>query len=310
MTCDFARHGAHAKTPDRKDAKSQRRKGAKTSRTVEARIEIPGLLSAGGVLDRIVDAKVKRLDQARRLRPLESLTAQAVAIAALPRERSFAAALGRVNRINVIAEIKQRSPSKGIICQDFDPVQIAESYSSGGAAALSVLCEEDFFGGSLAHLEAIRRRVDLPLLRKDFVFDAYHVYESRVAGADAVLLIVALLGGELLARLIGLANELGLDALVEVHSADEMKRAAQAGASIIGINNRDLTTFKVDLETSLLLAPLAPEGAVLVSESGVSTGSDIRGLKSAGFSAFLVGEHLMRDKSPGEALRRLIDEAG
>jgi indole-3-glycerol phosphate synthase len=275
---------------------------------VETRIEHPGLLSAGGVLDRIVEAKAGRLDETKRRAPIGEIAAKALALAALPGERSFAAALCRPDRVNVIAEIKQRSPSKGIICQDFDPVRIAESYANGGAAALSVLCEEDFFGGSLEHLEAVRS-VGLPLLRKDFVFDPYQLYESRVAGADAVLLIVAVLEDELLARLIGLANELGLDALIEVHSADEMMRAARAGASLIGINNRDLTTFNVDLDTSIQLAPLAPEGAILVSESGINTGSDIRRLRSAGFSAFLVGEHLMRAQHPGEALERLIEEA-
>ena len=271
-------------------------------------INLPGLLSAGGVLDRIVEAKAGRLDQAKRRAPIERLTPEALAIA-VSRGRSLAAALRQADRVNVIAEIKQRSPSKGITCEDFDPVRIAESYASGGAAALSVLCEEDFFGGSLAHLEAIRHSVDLPLLRKDFIFDEYQLYESALAGADAVLLIVAILEDELLAKLIGLANELGLEALVEVHSADEMKRAARAGASIIGVNNRDLTTFTVDLGTSIQLAPLAPEGAILVSESGINTGADIRRLRSAGFSAFLVGEHLMRAQDPGEALRRLIEEA-
>jgi indole-3-glycerol phosphate synthase len=275
---------------------------------VDTRIELPGVLSAGGVLDRIVEAKAGRLDEAKRRAPIGGVTAKALALAGLPKKRSLAAGLRRPDRVNVIAEIKQQSPSKGIICEDFDPVRIAESYASGGAAALSVLCEEDFFGGSLAYLEAIRRRVDLPLLRKDFIFDPYQLYESRVADADAVLLIVAILEDELLVRLIGLANELGLDALVEVHSADEMMRAARAGASLIGVNNRDLTTFNVDVDASIQLAPLAPDGVILVSESGINTGSDIRRLRSAGFSAFLVGEHLMRAQHPGEALRRLIEE--
>jgi indole-3-glycerol phosphate synthase len=295
-------------TQRRQAAKPQSSNVGNTTSTVETRIEQPGLLRAGGVLDLIVEAKAGRLDEAKRRAPIGEVAAKALSLAALPGERSFAAALRRRDRVNVIAEIKQRSPSKGIICEDFDPARIAESYASGGAAALSVLCEEDFFGGSLEHLEAVRG-VGPPLLRKDFIFDAYQLYESRVAGADAVLLIVALLEDDLLARLIGLANELGLDALVEVHSADEMMRAARAGASIIGINNRDLTTFNVDLDTSIQLAPLAPEDAILVSESGINTGSDIRRLRSAGFSAFLVGEHLMRAQHPSEALRRLIEEA-
>lgn len=276
---------------------------------METRIELPGLVSAGGVLDRIVEAKAGRLGEAKRCVPIELLAPEALAIAALPRGRSLAAALRRPGRLNIIAEIKQRSPSKGIIREDFDPVRIAGGYASGGAAALSVLCEEDFFGGSLEHLEAIRRRVELPLLRKDFIFDEYQLYESVLAGADAILLIVAILEEELLAKLIGLANELGLDALVEVHSRDEMERAGRAGALIIGVNNRDLTTFTIDLDTSIQLASLAPEGAILVSESGINTGSDIRRLRSAGFSAFLVGEHLMRAQDPGKAVRHLIEEA-
>jgi indole-3-glycerol phosphate synthase len=171
------------------------------------------------------------------------------------------------------------------------------------------LTEEDFFEGSLKHLRAVRARVELPLLKKDFVFDEYQLREALNAGADAVLLIVAILEDFQLARLIALARELGLDALVEVHSADEMRRAIGAGASIIGINNRDLITFNVDLGTSIELARLAPQDAILVSESGINTGDDVRRLRAAGFSAFLVGEHLMRADDPGEALERLIDES-
>jgi indole-3-glycerol phosphate synthase len=263
-----------------------------------------GVLAAGGVLDRIVEAKVKRLAEAKRRAPLEQLTRPAAR-----KLNSFRAALTR-DGVNIIAEIKHRSPSKGVIREDFDPVGIAEGYGNAGAAALSVLVEEDFFGGSLEHLRAIRSRVELPLLRKDFIFDEYQLYESASAGADAVLLIVAMLEDELLARLIRLAAELDMDALVEVHSADEMSRADKAGATIVGVNNRDLTTFAVDLETSIQLARIATDGAVLVSESGINAGSDIQRLKAAGFSAFLVGEHLMRAIDPGAALLQLLSEAG
>lgn len=262
-----------------------------------------GVLAAGGVLDRIVEAKVKRLDEAKRRAPLEQLSKLTI-----HRPRPLEAALAR-DTVNVIAEIKHRSPSKGIIREDFDPVRIAESYVNAGAAALSVLVEEDFFGGSLEHLQAIRSRVELPLLRKDFIFDEYQLYEAAFAGADAVLLIVAILEDELLAKLIRSVAELGLDALVEVHSADEMNRATQAGATIIGVNNRDLTTFAVDFETSIQLAAVATDGAILVSESGINSGSDIRRLRSAGFSGFLVGEHLMSAKDPGAALLQLVSEA-
>jgi indole-3-glycerol phosphate synthase len=261
-----------------------------------------GIVRAGGVLDRIVEAKLLRVAEAKRNRPLESLGPK-------PAARSFAEAVGRRGRANVIAEIKHRSPSRGVIRESFDAVRIAESYAGAGAAALSVLTEEDFFGGSLDHLRRVRSATALPILRKDFVFDEYQVYESAAAGADAILLIVAILNDELLARLLGLAGEMGLDALVEVHTLEEMERASRAGARIIGVNNRDLTSFKVELETSTRLARFAPEGAILVSESGINSGADIRRLSESGFNAFLVGEHFMRADDPGEALRQLIADA-
>jgi indole-3-glycerol phosphate synthase len=259
-----------------------------------------GVRAPGGILDRIVGAKLRRLNETKQRVPLAILSKSKSRDT-----KSLSEALSRTGT-NIIAEIKQRSPSKGIICEDFDPVRIAMSYAGGGAAALSVLCEEDFFGGSLEHLVSIRSCVDLPLLRKDFILDEYQIYESASAGADAILLIVAILEDELLSRLLGLAGEVGVEALVEVHSADEMKRALQVGASIIGINNRDLTTFNVELETSVSLATDAPRGALLVSESGIHNGQDIRRLRSAGFNGFLVGEHLMRAGNPGDALAHLI----
>ena len=268
-----------------------------------------GIRAAGGILDRIVEAKAVRLEAAKRRTTLQELIERAAERSSTRIRHSLTDALARADSVNIIAEIKQRSPSKGIIRDEFDPVSIAEAYAGAGAAALSVLAEEDFFGGSLDHLEAIRSRVALPLLRKDFIIDEYQLYESVLAGADAVLLIVAMLEDELLESLIKLAGRLELDALVEVHSTDEMKRAIRAGAAIIGVNNRDLTTFAVDLETSIDLARLAPKGAVLVSESGIHSGSDIRRLKSAGFNAYLVGEHLMRAPDPGAALGQLIREA-
>jgi len=266
------------------------------------------MIKAGGILDRIVGAKAVRLEAAKRRAPINGLMDRASSQSSTRICHSLADALSRA-QVNIIAEIKQRSPSKGIIRDDFDPIRIADSYAGAGAAALSVLAEEDFFGGSLEHLEAIRSRVALPLLRKDFIFDEYQLYESLLAGADAVLLIVGILEDELLGSLIDLADKLELNALVEVHSADEMKRAIRAGATMIGVNNRDLTTFAVDLETSIDLVRLAPENALLVSESGIRTGSDIRRLKSAGFNAFLVGEQLMRAADPGAALAQLIREA-
>jgi indole-3-glycerol phosphate synthase len=268
-----------------------------------------GVRAAGGILDRIVQAKSLRLEAAKRSAPLDELIERSRTMGYSEQPGWFKRSISRPGRVNVIAEIKRRSPSKGIISEDFDPVWIAERYASADAAALSVLAEEDFFGGSLDHVEAIRKRVSLPLLRKDFIFDEYQLYESVLAGANAVLLIVAVLEDELLTSLIDLAAKLKLDALVEVHTADELKRAVRAGASIIGVNNRDLMTFEVDLRTSIEVAAFAPADAILVSESGIDNGADIIRLRSAGFSAFLVGEHLMRAADPGAELEHLIREA-
>ncbi|MFL6212995.1 MAG: indole-3-glycerol phosphate synthase TrpC [Blastocatellia bacterium] len=266
-----------------------------------------GLLKAGGILDRIVEAKATRLHQAMSAVSLDELirTSEGVERAA----GAFAENLKRAGTVNVIAEIKRRSPSRGIIREEFEPAQIARSYSEAGATAMSVLCEEDYFDGSLDHLRAVRDVTATPLLRKDFLFDEYQLYEARAAGADAVLLIVAILDDSLLSRLLDKAATLNLDALVEVHTCEEMRRAAGAGATIIGVNNRDLASFKVDLRTSLDLAPLAPPRSILVSESGIATGEDIRRLRKAGYSAFLIGESFMRAADPGQALRELIREA-
>ncbi len=274
------------------------------------------MIAAGGILDRLVEAKAIRLNEARLLHPIDTLL-PAVESRARGSYNSFVDRISRKATTNIIAEIKSRSPSKGIIRQDFNPGLIAQAYERSGAAALSVLTEEDFFGGSLAHLRSIRdgedlpdaRPVKLPLLRKDFIFDEYQIYEAALAGADAALLIVAILDDELLRRLIELADRVQIATLVEVHTANEMKRAVDAGASVIGVNNRDLTTFNVDLETSLNLAPMAPPETILVSESGIASGEDIRLLKSAGFDAFLIGEHFMRAADPGDALARLIAES-
>jgi indole-3-glycerol phosphate synthase len=268
----------------------------------------PGVLSAGGVLDRIVAAKSVRVASAKQ-DGITSSGTMSTGRESRASHNSLAEALRKRDRTNIIAEIKHRSPSKGIIREDFDPVRIAEGYVSGGAAALSVLTEEDFFGGSLDHLRAIRQHLpEIPLLRKDFLFDDYQLNESLEAGADAVLLITAILDDTSLPRLIRLAAELGLDALVEVHTKSELERAASAGALIIGINNRDLRDFSVDLGTSLGLAGLAPKDTILVSESGISTDSDLALLSSAGFNGFLIGEHFMRAAEPGEALKRLLSD--
>ena len=216
---------------------------------------------------------------------------------------AFLSALQR-DGINIIAEFKRRSPSKGMIRADANPIDIARAYQAGGAVAMSVLTEEDYFAGSLDDLRQVKSTVDLPVLRKDFIFEEYQVYESAVAGADAILLIVAVLDDDLLSRLRRLAeDELQIDALVEVHTSEEMKRAAACGAKLIGVNNRDLRTFEVSLETSLSLAREAPSGALLISESGVNNAADLQRLYDAGYRGFLIGETLMRADDPAAALR-------
>ena len=206
--------------------------------------------------------------------------------------------------INVIAEFKRRSPSKGMIREGANPIEIACAYQAGGAVAMSVLTEEDYFAGSLEDLRQVKATVDLPVLRKDFIVDEYQVYESAAAGADAILLIVGALDDELLLRLRRLAeDELQMDALVEVHTSEEMRRAAACGAKLIGVNNRDLRTFEVSLETSLSLAREAPSDALLISESGLKTSDDLQRLRDAGYRGFLIGETLMRADDPAAALR-------
>jgi indole-3-glycerol phosphate synthase len=263
-----------------------------------------GVVAPGGILDQIIAAKHERLSRAKQAVPHNVLLG--MARSASRASTSFSEALKSTDRINIIAEIKKRSPSRGIIREDFDPAAIAESYQRGGAAAISVLAEEDFFDGSLEHLKSARQRVALPLLRKDFIYDSYQVTESAAAGADALLLIAAMLDNTRMTELLAQCAEARLDALVEIHSAEEMERAALAGASIIGVNNRDLRTFNVDLNTSISLAATAPTGSVLVAESGIRGRGDISRLRQAGFNAFLIGEHFMRATDPGAELAGLV----
>ena len=211
------------------------------------------------------------------------------------------------SRNNIIAEFKRRSPSKGEIRRDADPAHIARAYESAGAAAVSVLTEEDYFDGSLDDLRAIRQAISLPVLRKDFIFEEYQVYESAAAGADALLLIVAALNAQTLVRLRRITeDELGMDALVEVHTREEMERASDSGAHLIGVNNRDLGTFAVSLETSAHLAPIADDSAVLISESGFESAEDIHRLRDLGYRGFLIGETLMRAADPETCLRGFL----
>lgn len=256
------------------------------------------------ILDDIIAARRADLVSAQREQPLSALRQRPGW--ALPR-RGFAAAL-RATRPAVIAEVKKASPSKGVIRADFDPVAIARRYADSGAAAISVLTEERHFQGSPAYLEAIRAAVDVPLLRKDFMVDPYQIAEARAWGADAILLIVAALDDGALCELHAAAVELGLDVLVEAHTADEVDRAAAAGATLIGVNNRDLRTFVTTLETAERLMPRIPPTALAVAESGIESPADIARLRRAGYDVFLVGESLMRQPDPGAALQALVAE--
>ena len=209
----------------------------------------------------------------------------------------------------MIAEFKRRSPSRGVIREGLDPAAVAQAYEAAGAAALSVLTEPEHFGGSLEDLRQARAATLLPALRKDFVVDPYQVWEAWAAGADAVLLIVAALSDAELKGLLATAGEATLDALVEVHDRGELDRALAAGARLVGVNNRDLRTLEVSLDTSIGLGPLVPGGVVKVAESGIRTGDDVRRLRECGFDAVLVGEHLMASPDPGAALEALILDA-
>jgi len=258
-------------------------------------------------LKKIIEKKRERLGASKAARSLEDVRRDAFALRANAIAHAFRAALESEGRVNVIAEFKRASPSKGEIRGGASAGETARAYERGGAAAISVLTEEDYFRGSLEDLREVKASTGLTVLRKDFVFDEYQVFESAAAGADALLLIVAALDDDSLARLRRLAeDELGLDALVEVHTEEEMLRASRAGARVVGVNNRDLRTFNVSLETSLALAPRAPEGALLVSESGIKGADDIATLRARGFGAFLVGETLMRAGRPEETLRSLV----
>ena len=253
-----------------------------------------------GILTRIIEEKTVELQQATLTRgALENLAADLTA-----HRRDFAAAL-RAKKIAIISEIKKASPSKGLLRADFRPAEIAREYEAGGAAALSVLTDRKFFQGRLADLEAARAAVNLPVLRKDFTTSEYHIVEAAAHGADAILLIAAVLSDPEMRTLRELAAEYRMAALVEVHDGEELESAIASGAEIIGVNNRNLHTFEVTLETSLRLAEKIPASTIKISESGFDSRGQIDTLRAAGYQAFLIGEHLMRAKSPREALLAL-----
>ncbi len=223
-----------------------------------------------------------------------------------PATRGFRAALAATERLAVISEIKRRSPSKGALNADLDPAEFARAYERGGAACLSVLTDEDFFGGSAADLQAARDACDLPVIRKDFTVCAHDVADARIMGADCVLLIAAALDPNELAELHELAVDVGLDVLVEIHDEDELAHALAADATLVGVNQRDLVTFRVDHERAVRMAGVIPDGCVKVAESGVRGGADARSLEAAGYDAVLVGETLVTSGDPSAAIRELI----
>jgi indole-3-glycerol phosphate synthase len=259
--------------------------------------------NTGTVLDRILEARRAEVDRRKCVLPE---TALKYGVKAAPPVRDFAAALSR-DALNVIAELKPASPSRGVIREPFDPAGLAKSLEGAGAAALSVLTEGEFFRGSLKNLRDARKEVALPALRKDFIFDPWQVWESRANDSDSFLLMVVSLSDELLRDLIGLGRELKMEPLVEVHTRAELDRALAVGARIIGVNNRDLKTLEVHMETSYQLIEHIPEDCLAVCESGLRTHDDLQKLRAAGFDAFLIGEHLMLAPDPAAALFGLLN---
>lgn len=260
----------------------------------------------GDLLETIVAAARRSADE--RARVVSRGMLERTVAGYRPNGTAFVASLNAPG-IRVIAECKRRSPSRGILREQYEPATIAKSYALAGAAAISVLTEPTFFDGSLDHLRAVRAAVDVPLLRKDFIVTDYQVVEAAAAGADAVLLIVAALDDGALMRLLGEAAALGLAALVEVHDEHELQRAVQAGAAIIGVNSRNLKTLQLDGTVLDRIAPMMPYGVTAVAESGLRTGADLRRLHGAGYHAFLIGERFMQSDVPGAALAHVLADA-
>ncbi|HYR85355.1 MAG TPA: indole-3-glycerol phosphate synthase TrpC [Terriglobia bacterium] len=260
-------------------------------------------LDSTHILTRIIEARRKRLQISRTRVPDAVVKKMAASAKTAP---SFREALQNSRRVRLIAEVKKASPSRGVLKSDLDVERLAAMYTEGGASAISVVTEEDFFQGDLGWVNKIRRASSLSVLRKDFIYDEFQVYETRASGASAILLIVAMLEPSELKDLLLLAQELKLDALVEVHDETELGEALEAGAPIIGVNNRDLKTFNVDVQTSLRLAKLIPDDRLFVVESGLNSKDDIEQLLEAGADAFLVGEYFVTAEDPAAALRGLL----
>jgi indole-3-glycerol phosphate synthase len=264
------------------------------------------------ILDDIISNKRSEIAHWLQDRPLSMLMSEA---ASAPPLRNFRQALVQPDpsgnqRLRIIAEVKKASPSRGVIREDFDPVAIARTYEAAGAAAVSVLTDKQFFQGGIEYLKQVRAATTVPLLMKDFIIDPYQIYLARTCGADAVLLIAGLHDADRLSEFLNLVHSLGMQALVEVHSEDELAKALAANAHIVGINNRDLRTFKVAAETTRRLAPLIGPGKIVVSESGIDSREVMLSLAQAGVHAFLIGEALMRAKDIGTTLRSFINPKG
>jgi indole-3-glycerol phosphate synthase len=257
---------------------------------------------AKNILDQIVEKRRESIAHRKRVLPDVALK---IAVEKGDPPRDFAAAVSR-DAYNVIAELKKASPSLGMIREDYAPAALASEVEAAGAAALSVLTEEDFFSGSLADLKAARKATRIPVLRKDFIIDPWQVWEARAVGADSFLLIAAILNDAALRELLELGRSLKMEPLVEVHSREELNRVVAVGARIIGVNNRDLRDFKVRIETSLELVEAIPQDCIAVSESGLHNHDDLSRLRLAGFDAFLIGEHLMKSANPSAQLRELL----
>ncbi len=259
-----------------------------------------------GILQRILAVKAEEVRAASEAKPLKALRAETERA---PEPRDFRGALAdaaRAQRAAVIAEIKKASPSKGVLREDFDPATIAKSYAKGGASCLSILTDREFFHGAPEYLRQGRDACALPVLRKDFIIDPWQVYESRVMGADCILLIVKALGDAQMAELAGTASDLGMDTLLEVHDGEELERALALKPPFVGINNRDLTSFHTDLAVTLDLLPRIPEGCLVVTESGIGTREDVARMRNHGVEGFLVGEAFMRADDPGTKLAELF----
>ena len=255
-----------------------------------------------GILQQIISEKRREIEELSRSLPIAMLEER---IANRDAPRDFLRAISQ-ERLQLIAEVKKASPSKGVLCPDLDPVALGKSYAENGAAAISVLTEVNHFQGSLEYLAVIKDKVDIPLLRKDFIFDEYQIYESAAFGTDALLLIAAILSQEQLSRLLQLSHRLGMDCLVEVHNETELEQAIQSQTKIIGINNRDLNTFEVDINTTRRLIPLVPVGTSVVSESGIKSREDIITMMECGVNAVLIGEALVTAESIPDKIKELM----